>query len=81
MALIVLLTLDLVLNVLSAGSSWMQLQLLQRPFTEEEGNVNDLREGAVGLAQLSVYIVTAIVFCVWIVRSQKNVWAGRTHGN
>lgn len=74
-ALIVLLTLDMVLNVLSAGSSWMQLQLLQRPFTEEEGNLNDLREGAVGLAQLSVFIVTVIVFGVWIVRSHKNVRA------
>jgi hypothetical protein len=74
-ALIIFLTLDLLLNVLSAGSSWMQIELLQRPYTEEEGELNDLREGAIGLIQLAVYVVTAVVFCVWIVRSQKNVWA------
>lgn len=74
-ALIILLALDLLLNVVSAGSSWMAIELLQRSFTEEEAELNDLREGAIGLLQLGVYVVTAVVFCVWIVRSQKNVWA------
>jgi hypothetical protein len=61
-ALIVLLALDMVLNVLSAGSSWMTIELLRRDFTVEEGDMNDLREGAIGLAQLSVFMVTVIVF-------------------
>ncbi|WP_038168324.1 DUF4328 domain-containing protein [Verrucomicrobium sp. BvORR106] len=74
-ALIIFLALDLLLNVVSAGSSWMAIELLQRSFTEEEAELNDIREGAIGLSQLGVYVVTAIVFCVWIVRSQKNVWA------
>jgi hypothetical protein len=74
-ALIVFLTLDLVLTILSAGSSWMTIAMLQRPYTIEEAELNDLREGAIGLLHLGVYVVTAIVFCVWIVRAQKNVWA------
>ena len=77
--LIVLLIFDMVLNVLSGGSSWMQIQLLQREFTVEEGEWNDLREGVVGLVQLSFFIVTAVIFCVWIVRSHKNVWAFGYH--
>jgi hypothetical protein len=74
-ALIVLLSLDMLANVVSAGSSWMMIELLQRAFTEDEGELNDLREGAIGLMQMAIYIVTAVVFCVWIVRSHKNVWA------
>lgn len=64
-ALIIFLVLDLVLSVLSAGSSWMTIALLQRPYTVEEGELNDLRDGAIGILQLGVYIVSAIVVCVW----------------
>ncbi|WP_009961800.1 DUF4328 domain-containing protein [Verrucomicrobium spinosum] len=74
-ALIVLLALDMVLNVLSGGSSWMTIELLQRDYTVEEADMNDLREGVIGLVQLSLFIVTVIVFGVWIVRSHRNVRA------
>ena len=74
-ALIVLLALDMVLNLLSGGSSWMTIELLQRDYTVEEADVNDLRDGVIGLVQLSLFIVTVIVFGEWIVRSHKNVQA------
>jgi hypothetical protein len=57
----------------SLVSSLMQLEMLSRPFTEEEGTRNDLREGAVGGVILLLTIATVIVFARWILLAHRNL--------
>ena len=53
-----------------------QLELLNRSdYTEEEGEANDDRQTVVALADLGLYLVTAVCFGVWIVRAHRNVRA------
>ncbi len=78
--LTVLLALGAVAAILSAGSSFLQLDLLTRmrdglPFTMEEAHQNDNREGLIAIGALLLYLVTAVVFGVWIVRAHKNLRA------
>ena len=62
-----------VLVVLSLVSSWMQLELLSRPYTQAEGRENDLREGAIGGLAFLVMIATFICFVRWIVLAHRNL--------
>lgn len=59
--------------VVSLVSSALQLELLSRPFSEEEGTRNDLREGAVGGAVMVLTISTIVVFARWILLSHRNL--------
>jgi hypothetical protein len=62
--------------VVSMSSSIMQAALLNHDsFTASEGEANDLRERIIGLAQLALYVFTAIIFGRWIVRANRNVRA------
>jgi len=73
-----LLALGVVMAVVAILSSLLQAGLLsQGPagFTEAEAEANDSREAIVGLLQTGLYLITMIVFGVWIVRANKNVRA------
>tara|TARA_B100000945_G_C20390257_1_gene601842 strand:+ start:821 stop:1543 length:723 start_codon:yes stop_codon:yes gene_type:complete len=83
-ALTAITTALLLLGIFSAGvetwSSYNQLDLLNRmrsgmQYTQGEAMANDTREMAIGLAALAIYILTAIVFGIWIVRAHKNLYA------
>ncbi|HEV2764302.1 MAG TPA: DUF4328 domain-containing protein, partial [Pyrinomonadaceae bacterium] len=41
--------------------------------SDAEATWNDLRELGVGLSQFSVYLLTVVLFCVWIYRAYKNL--------
>jgi hypothetical protein len=62
-----------VVVTVSLWSAWLQLSLLGGPFTEAEGQANDLREGAVGGLQALVTITAAIVFGRWILLAHRNL--------
>jgi hypothetical protein len=61
------------LSAVSLLSSWMQLDLLSRSFTEEEGAANDQREAGVGGVAFVLLIATYIVFGRWIVLAHRNL--------
>ncbi len=74
----VMLGIGIAIDVLSAGSSYMQIQLLERaqrgdPYTQEEADANDIREGIVGLTSLGCYVVTAVGFLMWFYRVHRNL--------
>ena len=72
----ILLVLGAAMAVVSMFSSFMQAELLSRDsFSEAEGQANDLREQAIALLQLTLYLFTVVIFGVWIVRANKNVRA------
>jgi hypothetical protein len=68
-----LLRIGAALAVLSLWSSWLQLDLLSRPFTRAEGAVNDHRELMVGGAVSVLMIVTIVIFGRWIVLAHRNL--------
>jgi hypothetical protein len=72
-ALTWLLRAGVLLSALSLISSWMQLELLSRPYTQEEGDANDSREGLIGILALLVFIPTLITFGRWIVLAHRNL--------
>ena len=61
------------LAAVSLLSSWMQLDLLSRSFTEEEGAANDQREAFVSGVAFLLLIATFIVFGRWIVLAHRNL--------
>lgn len=71
--LVWMLRVGVVLAVLSLWSSWLQLDLLSRPYTEAEGTANDMREASVaGLAGV-LMLATICVFGRWIVLAHRNL--------
>lgn len=70
-----LLRAGVLLAVFSLISSYMQLELLQRPFTDAEGEANDMRERAIGIVTWLTMIATMIIFGRWIVLAHRNVQA------
>ncbi|MGE0606455.1 MAG: DUF4328 domain-containing protein [Pirellulales bacterium] len=74
----VLTGLTLFANLLAAGSGFMQLQLLQRAqagaaISEEEANVNDTREVAIGVFQIILQIALIVVLLMWFHRVHSNL--------
>ena len=71
--LVWMLRLGALLAILSIWSSWLQLDLLSRAFTSEEGAANDQRQilviGSAGFLKL----VTFFVFGRWIVLAHRNL--------
>ena len=54
-------------------SSLMQLELLSREYTTEEGEANDMREIAIGGLEFLLLIATFLVFGRWIVLAHRNL--------
>jgi hypothetical protein len=62
-----------VLALMGLVSSWMQLDLLSRPFSEAEGQANDMREVAIAGLALLVTLATLVAFGRWIVLAHRNL--------
>lgn len=78
----VLLVLSLLLDVIASLSGMMEFSLLRGlqngSFVgdfDAAATSNDNRQQAIGLAQLALFIVTGIVFLVWIYRANRNARA------
>jgi hypothetical protein len=61
-----------VVALISLFSDLAQLSLLGSNYTEQAGAANDARQQIVGLFYLLVFLVTGILFLVWINRANKN---------
>jgi len=70
--------------LVSGASEFVQFQLLTRMrdggFASEAdmmsaANANDMRQGAIGIIMLLVYIATVVVFSMWIYRANSNLHA------
>ncbi len=62
------------ITIFAIVSGFMQYDLLNRAtFTEEEGNLNDLREQIVGIVQSISGIAAAVFFIMWFRRSYFNL--------
>jgi hypothetical protein len=73
-ALKVMLGISTGLAVIALGSNWMQSQLLGTSlFSMDEANANDARQGIIAIFQILCYVITAIVFGMWIYRANRNV--------
>ena len=75
---VVMLSVMVGLDVLSAISSFMQYQLLSDfrdgvVFSEADGAANDLRESIIGAVYTLFYIVTVVVFIQWFRRAYFNL--------
>lgn len=62
-----------VIAVFTLGSSWLQLSMLGGPFTEAEGEANDVREDMIGGLAAILTITTLIVFGRWILLAHRNL--------
>ncbi|MFX0140739.1 MAG: DUF4328 domain-containing protein [Candidatus Hodarchaeota archaeon] len=78
--LIFFLIITIALSLVAIISDYMQIDLLyriteDRYYTVSEIESNDLRQGVVGTLQISVYLVTGILFLIWFYRSHRNLKA------
>jgi hypothetical protein len=72
----VLLLAGIAIGLLGIGSLIMEYEFLGRgSFSDQEAEQNDKREMLVGLAELSLFILTTVFFGIWIVRANKNARA------
>lgn len=78
--LIWLLVAGALLDIVATCSSYLEYALLVaisegQEITEETANANDLRQGLIGLSQILLFLVTAIVFCRWTYQIMGNARA------
>ncbi len=75
---IILLGVGVALDIVALVFEWFQVNLLNqvlqgKPITLDEATANDDRLRFVGVAQLLIYLVTAILVLIWIHRSYRNL--------
>ena len=78
--LTLLLACGVILDLAAAGADSMQIDLIRRAMageeiTEKMADANDARQGLIGIAQLALFILTTIFFCIWIHRANRNARA------
>jgi hypothetical protein len=72
-----LLVLGIILSVIAIWSGWLEYEILDkarsgiRP-SEAAAQSSDLRQRVVGIVQVGLFILTGIVFLVWIYRANGN---------
>jgi hypothetical protein len=69
-----------VLAVIGAMSSLAEAALLDRALqgyeiTEDEAMANDLRQGVIAWIRVAAFLLTVVLFCVWVNRASKNAHA------
>lgn len=69
---IVMLWISLAMHCVTIISAFGQLALLSAPFTEAQGQANDLRQTIVTLATFAVFVITGIAFLKWVYRANVN---------
>lgn len=72
MVLLAFLGLTLLMDCISMAFDWLEYMLLSRDYTQMEADMNDLRQGLLGLAYLGLYFITVIIFSMWLHRANKN---------
>ena len=75
--LTLLLIVDIVLGFVSAGSDWIEIRLLTDlreglEVDQERLDQTDLRQMIIALIQMAQFLVTATIFALWIIRTNKN---------
>jgi hypothetical protein len=78
LAVKIFLVLNLLLAVVMLGSNYLQYELAARMIArvhvpDAEVETNDARQAAIGLLQLAVYLITAILFVIWFYRVHANL--------
>lgn len=77
--LVGLLAAGAVVSVVSAGSTWLEMDLLARAsrgqVTLAEAEANDQRQQLIAIATLLVNLVTIVIFAMFLVRANKNARA------
>lgn len=76
----VAIVIDAVLSLVGALSTMSEIGILERmrdggDWTMEEAEANDLRQALIGFTQLGVFVVTAVLFLVWVHRVVSNSWS------
>ena len=74
----ILLAIVVVLDVVAVVSDYMQIQLIQRvlrgeTITMAEATANDSRQAAIGGIYFILFVITGILFCMWIHRAHRNL--------
>lgn len=69
---IILMSLSILSELGLIFSSVAQLSLLERPYTTEEGEANDVRQSVAALINIAIYLVSSIAFLVWVHRATTN---------
>ncbi|MCH9651487.1 MAG: DUF4328 domain-containing protein [Deltaproteobacteria bacterium] len=69
----ILLFLGAAVALVAAFSSFLQLDLLGRDYSDVEADSNDSREQLIGILQTALYLLTVIVFGRWIYKANQNV--------
>jgi hypothetical protein len=77
--LIGLLAAGAILSVVAGVSTWMEIDLLERAsrgsFDMAEAEANDSRQLLIGISETGLYLVTVVVFAMFLVRANKNARA------
>jgi hypothetical protein len=60
-------------DLIAVGSDLAEYRLLGTDFTIEEADANDRRQIAVGVAQVSLLVLTAVFFIIWFKRAYEHV--------
>ena len=81
----ILLALVVALDIVAVVSDYMQIQLFNRALAGEtitlaEATANDSRQAAIGGIYLVLFIITAILFLMWIHRAHRNLPSFRIEG-
>lgn len=74
----ILLVLVVVLDIVALVSDYMEIQLINRVLSGEtvtmaEATANDSRQAAIGGIYFILFVITAILFCMWIHRAHRNL--------
>ncbi len=68
-----------VLSVVSFGSTWLEMDLLERAqrgnVTIEEAEANDARQGLLAIVAIVAHLITVVIFAMFLVRANKNARA------
>ena len=74
----IFLTLIVVLDIVAIVSDYMEIQLINRALIGEtvtmvEATANDSRQAAIGGIYTILFVITTILFCMWIHRVHRNL--------
>jgi Domain of unknown function (DUF4328) len=68
-----------ILSVVASVSTWLEIDLLERAsrgaFDIAEAEANDSRQLLIGLSDTGLYLVTVVIFAMFLVRANKNAHA------
>lgn len=77
--LLSLLAVGAIVGLVSMGSTWLQIDLLERAqqgsVTIAEAEANDTRQALIGILDIVVHVITIVFFAMFLVRANKNARA------